>query len=734
MSKTANDNSFYLWRHCVKKDDGIDKYLILEKNNTTLRLYNNFTKHEKKFVLWKNSYKHFKKFFDADLFFVTFSHEDVVPNKLLFKNMDMRLKKPFINLQSGISIKNIREKGHHYGNNILRFFTYSQENIQKLEDNYFTDYQIYYTPYQPKYNELFEVQNDENQILWFIDNRRYFNADPLHIKSFATIIKRIIEDEQLIKYLKSNNFRIKICTHAFIEDNVFNEFKKFENKMIQFVKQAEINMQHEIAKSKLFITDYSHYIFDASIIDKPYILFQPDRNNFSREKLIFDEHLKDFIIKKPKDLINIIINEKYQINEYIEKCTSSELDVEFIEKNKHLEQLYNYFRQLQLNKITFIGYNFYGIGGTVNATMALAESLLYKGYWVEIIGLKRLTELKHTPPYGLNMQYITWDGSGSIVEKINRKRYKSPKYYHHLEVDYVKKFLPPYAGYKLDDLMKNIKTNTLISTRETLHLFLNDCVSPYVKNKMYFFHTPADMIDNLFPNLMGRLNNINVDKAIFITEQNKIGLEKNYGYKNYHKSINLGNTLIKSKIIEKDEIKPITKKDKYNAIYLLRISKARKDDLNNLIEFAKYIKDNNIDLIDIDVFGDGDYVKEFIKLIKTNNLSDIIHYKSATENPIEEIRNHDFMIDFSLNHSFGMIYIEAVFNGKKVFCMENLGSREVMGNIPNSFIQSPEWLINQIKNIADISVDELKDNYDKISEKYSQTAIADKFIQFMNEE
>ena len=652
MSKTANDNSFYLWRHCVKKDDGIDKYLILEKNNTTLRLYNNFTKHEKKFVLWKNSYKHFKKFFDADLFFVTFSHEDVVPNKLLFKNMDMRLKKPFINLQSGISIKNIREKGHHYGNNILRFFTYSQENIQKLEDNYFTDYQIYYTPYQPKYNELFEVQNDENQILWFIDNRRYFNADPLHIKSFATIIKRIIEDEQLIKYLKSNNFRIKICTHAFIEDNVFNEFKKFENKMIQFVKQAEINMQHEIAKSKLFITDYSHYIFDASIIDKPYILFQPDRNNFSREKLIFDEHLKDFIIKKPKDLINIIINEKYQINEYIEKCTSSELDVEFIEKNKHLEQLYNYFRQLQLNKITFIGYNFYGIGGTVNATMALAESLLYKGYWVEIIGLKRLTELKHTPPYGLNMQYITWDGSGSIVEKINRKRYKSPKYYHHLEVDYVKKFLPPYAGYKLDDLMKNIKTNTLI----------------------------------------------------------------------------------KSKIIEKDEIKPITKKDKYNAIYLLRISKARKDDLNNLIEFAKYIKDNNIDLIDIDVFGDGDYVKEFIKLIKTNNLSDIIHYKSATENPIEEIRNHDFMIDFSLNHSFGMIYIEAVFNGKKVFCMENLGSREVMGNIPNSFIQSPEWLINQIKNIADISVDELKDNYDKISEKYSQTAIADKFIQFMNEE
>ena len=120
------------------------------------------------------------------------------------------------------------------------------------------------------------------------------------------------------------------------------------------------------------------------------------------------------------------------------------------------------------------------------------------------------------------------------------------------------------------------------------------------------------------------------------------------------------------------------------------------------------------------------------RLRKENDLSDIIHYKPATKKAITKIRNHDLMIDFSLDHSFGMIYIEAIFNGKKVFCMENPGSLEVMENIPNSYIQSYEWLCDQIKHLDEIKVEELVDNYNKISEKYSQHAIAEKFLGFID--
>ena len=242
------------------------------------------------------------------------------------------------------------------------------------------------------------------------------------------------------------------------------------------------------------------------------------------------------------------------------------------------------------------------------------------------------------------------------------------------------------------------------------------------------------MLHDVYPGVIEELMNITVKKSVFVTEDNKFALENDYGFNNFGEYLTLGNTLIESKMIDKNEIKAIEKKEKYSAIYLLRISEGRKDDLNNLIEFAKYVKENNIDIIEIDVFGDGDYVEKFMSQIEKHDLSDIIHYKFSTETPIEEIRKHDFMIDFSFNHSFGMIYIEAVFNGKKVFCMKNIGSIDVMNNIPNSYIESYEWLVDQIMHVDEITVEELKDNYDKIGEKYSQSVVANKFLKFIREE
>lgn len=737
LGKTANDNSFYLWQYVVNIDDGIEKYFILEKNDSTLNIYNSLSNHEKKFILWKNSIKHFRKFADADLFFVTFSYMDVAPDKLLFKDMKMRLKKSFIHLQNGfLGIQKIREKGNNYNNNLFKLISYNKKMNEILQqENDFKSYQLKYMKYPPKYGDLVRYDFENNQVLLFLSNREYFTKDPLHKKYFSLIIKRIVEDKDVINYLKSNNLIFKICVHAFIDDVVFNEFYKLNNDLIKIVKQSEVNMQKEIVNSKLIITDYSSYIYDASFINKPYLIFQPDLNNFIMENNFFyGEELNEFIIRKPIDLIDRIITENYNKIDYIEEAMPNEKNFNYINENHHLDDFYNYFKELQDNKITFLGYNFYGIGGTVNATMALAEGLLQSGYLVETISLKRHSKFRHVPPYGLNMKYISWDHSGSIIEIIKRHRYKSSKHYSHLNQDYVKKFLPPFVGHELNNLMKNIRTNTLVSTRETLHLFLNECTSENVKNKVFFFHTHADFVEDIFPGLIKRLNDITIKKAIFITEQNRLALQENLDFNNYESYINLGNTLIQSKIIEKDEITSIEKKEKYSAIYLLRISQGREKDLNNLIEFAKYIKKNNIKFIEIDVFGDGDYVEQFIKSIESNELSDIIHYKFSTETPIEEIKNHDFMIDFSLNHSFGMIYIEAILNGKKVFCMKNPGSIEIMENIPNSYITSSEWLVDQIKNIDKITVNELKDNYEKVSQKYSQKAIATKFLDFINED
>ena len=31
VGETANNNSYYFWKHVVNKDDGIDKYIVLKK-------------------------------------------------------------------------------------------------------------------------------------------------------------------------------------------------------------------------------------------------------------------------------------------------------------------------------------------------------------------------------------------------------------------------------------------------------------------------------------------------------------------------------------------------------------------------------------------------------------------------------------------------------------------------------------------------------------------------------
>ncbi|MBR1871335.1 MAG: hypothetical protein IJ802_05865, partial [Kiritimatiellae bacterium] len=51
LGKTANNNSFYFWRHVVNSSAPVDAYFIMEKNANTKAVYATLTKHEKKFVI-----------------------------------------------------------------------------------------------------------------------------------------------------------------------------------------------------------------------------------------------------------------------------------------------------------------------------------------------------------------------------------------------------------------------------------------------------------------------------------------------------------------------------------------------------------------------------------------------------------------------------------------------------------------------------------------------------------
>ena len=47
LGSTANNNSFYFWKHVVNINDDIEKYLVLEKNESNKKVYNSFSKYNK---------------------------------------------------------------------------------------------------------------------------------------------------------------------------------------------------------------------------------------------------------------------------------------------------------------------------------------------------------------------------------------------------------------------------------------------------------------------------------------------------------------------------------------------------------------------------------------------------------------------------------------------------------------------------------------------------------------
>lgn len=739
ISQTANNNSYYFWRHIIERQDDIDKYFILEKNKKNVKLYKSLPQHCREFVVWRNSVKHLKLYVKADMFFVTLSYRDIRPEKVMGKELDLSTEKPIIYLQHGtLAMKTLGYNGRSYNNNMFRFVYYNKLIAPVFQEiNDYKPYQLYYGEYHPRYMETVrrfrEFKSEHKKILWFLTWREYL-GDNFPTKILLKKIQNVVTNPELLKYLDKTNTDLVLCVHTFFDNEKIEMIKgECKSEHIIFEHAADVDVMDEIVQSDVLITDYSSVGFDATLLNKPVILFQPDIENYLKRRELYCtiEELNEHNVTKAKELIDTLVNETYTVNPFFRSRMPEKIDYDYILAGKHIDRMYDDFAKTQRHKITFIGYNFYGIGGTVFATRSLAEAFLEKGYLVQLLSLKKNQKPKNMP-YALNM-YPLYDANRmSPLNIFKRHFYRGKKLFSYLKYDKDIVNLKPYAGYKLTKWLETTNSETVISTRESLHLFLNDASSESIKNKIYFFHCPVEIFESVFPNILDELNKCDINKAVFVTENNRKKFIEDFDFKNYKQHIVLGNCLESSRSVARDEILPVEEKEVYRGIYLLRISQDRKTDIDNLIGYGKYLRDNNIDRIKIDVFGTGDYVDDFIDILVDEDLTDYICYNGSTTDGPAEIREHDAVVDFSLNHSFGMPYIEGIMNGKMVFCEENQGSKEVMEKIPSAYIRSYEDLTKKILGLPEITVEQLQEYYDIISEKYSRDTLVNNMVDYLN--
>ncbi len=750
LGSTANNNSFYLWKETVLKDDGIDKYIVLARNKNNLKVYKDLDKREKKFVVWKNSPKHYRLFFSADMYFASLSYKDITPSKFLFFNIPLYIHKPLIYLQHGtLGIKKIGYTGNGYNNCMFRFVYYNK-NIRDtlIKENNFKPYQLHYGVYPPRYKELAtrHVKYHENEtkakkILWFLTWREYFGNNP-ETKAFLQDVKTVLQDDRLLKYLTDTDSELTLCLHQFFDGNGLDELKDGLSDRINLVLASKADVLDELARNDLLITDYSSVGFDFTFLNKPVILYQPDREKYlmGREIYCTLDELANASASDSQELIKLIAEEKYTVNSFFADKMPKLESFDDVINGKYIEDMYNEFSSIQKNKVAFVGYNFYGIGGTVFATRALAEGLLEKNYTVELISLK-CTGLPKEMPFGLQLSSLYSRLVLRIVYKIKRilrcLLHRSASSSTPADSSAAPVPVNDLKGYAIKAYKKRlnrIKCKTVVSTRESIHPLLYDAKSPNVEHKAYFFHCTSKLVDYLFPGVIDELQKIELDKAIFVTEENRKGYENDLSYSNYKEYLVIGNTLESGRLIRRDEIAEVEPKDDFKGLYLIRLSEERKADIDNLLGFGAFLKEKNIDGVTINVFGRGEYAETFVNDIQNRGLEKYIVYCGETENPKEQMAEHDAVVDFTLNHSFGMPYIEAVLNGKMLFCTDNFAAHEVLGEIKGCIYNDYEDLLSKIQNMGTVTKEQLEKNYDEISKRYSREALAESFIGFVNKD
>jgi glycosyltransferase involved in cell wall biosynthesis len=743
LGATANNNSFYFWKNTVSRKDDVDKYFVMAKNPNNEAVYRSLSEREKKFIIWKNSIKHFRLYYAADMFFVSLSYKDILPDNILGKSLSFLITKPLIYLQHGtLGIKAIGYRGDAYNNNMFRFVYYNKNIKDTFKTrNQFRDYQLYYGIYPPRYIELVKKHQEYSKtkaegksILWFPTWREYFGKN-VETDNLLSQMKKVLSNEQLAEYLERTSSTFTVCLHQFFDEDKIAYFKEhIKTDRIKFVHAKNVDVLDELARNDVLITDYSSVGFDFTTLNKPVILYQPDMETYLAGRGLYCslDELKEASVSESRQLVETIVNESYTINNFFRSRLPEEIDYDYIVSGGHIERMYNEFAEIQRNKISFLGYNFHGIGGTVFATRSLAEALLEKNYLVELVGLKGLKRFNKMP-YGLQLTPLYVDGRRTKTELIKRILPKKDCFYGKLKYDCSKIHMWPYANYAMTYFLKHTKSKTVVSTRESLHLYMMENLSEYVENKLYFFHCASSVVCDLYPEAFRRISQQKLGKVIFVTDESRQAYKRDLNYDNYEQSLVLGNTLEMSRSVEREDIcvKPCPAGTVFNGMYLVRISPDRKDDLDNLLGFAQYLKDNNIKDIKINVYGNGAYVKQLRQIICNNKFNDYINLCGETNNPKAEMEKHHAVVDFTLHHSFGMPYIEAVLNGKMLYCTDNIASREVLGEIDGCIYQSYEDLVDKIRKYPEITKEQLQANYDKICEVYSRKVLAEKFIDFM---
>jgi hypothetical protein len=382
----------------------------------------------------------------------------------------------------------------------------------------------------------------------------------------------------------------------------------------------------------------------------------------------------------------------------------------------------------QSHRFIFMGFALTHVGGTPMATHALAEGLLEKGCQVTYVTLRRT--IKVSTPVGIPIVSIEGLARRSSL-LLKCFRMLLPKKAQQLDLQYDPGSFDPACGQILRGALHRIRCDYAVSTRDSLHAFLSRDVRLPNTRKVYFFHCPSLWWKRFFGHGTEIIKHLLIEKAVFVTEANRQALARDHGLTNYNEHLVLGNGLSSLRMIEREQVVAPTVSNCIRVCWPVRIEEGRKAELEDCLSFGKFLQEQAVRDIQIDVYGTGDYAKKFAAEIAAHGLGGVIFYRGNSEDIRATYAQYDAVVDFTRMQSFGMVYIEAVLNGKMIFCYRNEGSSEVLKDIPDAYFDNYTELLSKLQDLRTLSREQLQTNYDLIASRFSRQAIAEKFLGFL---
>lgn len=352
----AGDNGEYFYQYAIKKDDGINKYYVINKDSLDYKRLK-----KQKGILKFRSIRHYLAVLNCDIMFAThanpFDYNGYT--KGVEKNFRDKLNFQTVCLQHGLSVNQIAKfQNRVYANTKLYFCAskYEIENLSLKEYDYI-GYDALKLTGVARYDGL--KNNDKKIILitptWRqssssklvkLNMARQYNSD-FKNGIYYKIYNDLINDKKLLSTAKEYGYKIIYLLHPAVSSQL-NDFKAPEGVEV-IAATSDMSYEKILTESSLMVTDYSGVQFDFAYMRKPILYYHPEElpPHYEESRFKYDSMGFGPILKKHSEIVEKICT-------YIEKgciisAKYSERADDFFEFDDHksAERIYNEAKKFQ---------------------------------------------------------------------------------------------------------------------------------------------------------------------------------------------------------------------------------------------------------------------------------------------------------------------------------------------------------------------------------------------------